>query len=74
MIIQSPELLNQLAQWRQKSADGTITLEEMRQAIKILRANRESAGAVTAKSSKNGKKSSAPAKSASDLLGELSGL
>ena len=73
MIIQSPELLNQLALWRQKSTDGTITLNEMREAVKIIRANRESAGDA-AKASKTKKTPSGPAKSASDLLGELNGL
>lgn len=69
---QSPELLNQIAVWRQKSTDGTITLEEMREAVKVLRAGRVSAitEAGVAKRA-SAKKSKGPVRSADDLLGDL---
>jgi len=77
MQIQNPELLNQIAEWRRKSTDGTITLDEMREAIKVLRGNRigaiASATSAKAKTSKS-KASAIPAKSADSLLSELDGL
>lgn len=38
--MQSAETLNKISQWRQKCADGSITIEEMAEAIKILREDR----------------------------------
>lgn len=66
-----PELQSKIALWRSKSADGTITLDEMKQAILALRSGRQSA-AVAAAGSKT--KSKAPARSADDLLSELGGI
>lgn len=72
--IQSPELLNQLQQWRAKSIAGTITLDEMREAIKALRSNRTSAQDA-AKSSTAGKRGSKSTPvDAGSLLKELDGL
>jgi hypothetical protein len=59
--------------WRQKAADGTITLEEMRQAIAAIRAER--VGASTKSDTSRASKATAKAKAApvdSDaLLDEL---
>lgn len=59
--------------WRQKSLDGTITIDEMRQAIATIRSERIGAGAKSEASRE--RKSTAKAKAApidSDaLLGEL---
>ena len=59
--------------WRSKSRDGTITLDEMRQAISAIRADRVGAGAVSAASTE--KKAVAKAKNvpinSDDLLTEL---
>ena len=59
--------------WRQKSRDGTITLDEMRQAIALIRAERVGASAVSAKSTAT--KVAAKAKAApidsDELLNEL---
>jgi len=59
--------------WRQKSRDGTITLDEMRQAIAAIRVERMGAGERSAVSRE--RKSTAKAKAApidSDaLLGQL---
>ena len=73
-IIQDPELLNKLSIWRTKAADGSITLEEMREAIKTLRANRMStAEAASNSKSSGGRKKKAPAApiNAADLLSQL---
>jgi len=64
MSIISPELQNKLSIWRSKAAAGTITLEEMREAIVALRAGRKGAAAEP----KGTKRSS---RSADDLLGDL---
>lgn len=73
MTLPSPEIINKVNEWRRKAADGTITLEEQKEAILLLRQNRTSA--LTA-SAAGKKKSSAkkPAKSADELLNELDGL
>lgn len=74
-IIQDPELLNKLAEWRRKCTDGTITLEEMRESVKVLRANRVASAEAAAKSkSGGGKKKPAEPVNAAGLLDQLSGL
>lgn len=70
--INSPELLNKLAELRAKTAAGTITLDEMREAIKLLRGSRVSAQDA-AKASKTKSTKSGPV-DAAGLLNELSGL
>lgn len=69
----TPELQSQIAIWRAKSADGTITLDEMRQAIILMRGGRTGAQEAAAAS---GKKSSTkkPVRKADDMLSELEGL
>lgn len=76
MQIQSPELLNKLAEWQRKAADGSISLDEMREAIKALRANRMAAGEAAAKSRASGKKGAtkAPLASPTEMLDLLKGL
>jgi len=75
MIVQNPELLNRIAEWRRKATDGTISLEEMREAIKVLRENRISATAEAAKpKSSRGKKAPVTPVDAGDLLDQLKGL
>ena len=63
--------------WRMKAADGTLTKEEMREAIAAIRASRIGADAVSAKSKE--KKATAATKKATivdtgSLLNELDGL
>lgn len=65
----TPDLQAKITNWRMRSVEGTLTLEEMKEAIQHLRAGRLSA-ATAAKSSK--KKAVAPP--AEDLLSELEGL
>ena len=65
----SPELQAKIALWQQKALAGTLTLEEQREAIRLMRADRITAS-VTTKTSR----SKAPARSADDLLGDLVGM
>lgn len=81
MIINDPNLLNQINEWRRKASDGTISLEEMREAVKALRANRLASAEAAAKSTKSGgggssgsRKKAAAAVNAGDLLNQLEGL
>lgn len=63
----TPELNDKISLWRQRARDGTLTREEMREAISLLRAGRISA-AASAKS--RTKSPSAPI----DAEGLLAGL
>lgn len=71
-IITDPELLNKLSVWRSKAADGSLTIEEMREAIRALRANRMSTAEAASKS-KSGSRKKTPAApiDAADLLSQL---
>lgn len=69
----SPELQSNIAMWRRKSADGTITLDEMKAAIIAMRQGRKSAAEAAASSAKGSRKK-APARSADDMLSELGNL
>lgn len=71
----SPEMQTQIQIWRQKAREGTLTQEEMRQAIAALRQDRVAASATSAKA--RATKSAATAKkniNSDDLLGELDNL
>jgi hypothetical protein len=64
------ELQSKIASWRQRAAEGTLTLDEMREAVVHLRAGRLSAAsAVNAARKSSAKRSVAPG--AEDMLGEL---
>lgn len=66
----SPEMQQRIATLRQKSRDGTITQDEMREAIVFLRAERLAMPASSATKSRTAK----PSISTTDLLSELDGL
>jgi hypothetical protein len=55
----SPELLNRIAQWREKSRNGTITKEELQEAILVMREDRlqKASSAPASKSSKKSRSS-----------------
>ena len=72
MSTQTYELQAQIAQWRQKAADGTLTQDEMKEAIKLLRAGRVSAAYASDASRR--KKAIKEIPHAADLLSELEGL
>lgn len=65
----TPEVQNQINQWRAKANAGTLSLEEMKAAVLLMRGDRKSAHATseTARRSKAKKE----VRSADDLLGEL---
>jgi hypothetical protein len=65
----NPELQQQIAIWRQKCADNTITQEEMRAAVIHLRAGRVAAAAASTAS--RVKRAVAEVPKADDLLAEL---
>lgn len=63
------ELNAHVANWRQKALAGTITQDEMREAIKMLRAGRVSASHASAKS--RGTRAAKAPVDVDDLLKEL---
>jgi len=65
----SPELHARIAEWRRKSLDGTITLEEQREAVKLMREGR--LAAAQASSAAKRTKAKAEIKSADEMLEEL---
>jgi hypothetical protein len=67
----SPELSAQVAAWRQKAREGTLTQEEMKEAIKVLRVERAQAS-PTATSTKRTAAKAKP--SGDDLLSQLEGI
>jgi hypothetical protein len=74
-MAQSPEIQAKIAVWRQKSLAGTLTQEEMREAIAILRQDRIGASVTSAGARE--KKATTRAKASinsDDLLNQLDGL
>lgn len=68
----TPELIQRVHEWKRKVADGSITLEEMKDAVVYLRGGRAFAQTAAAESaSKGGKRAKAPIRSADDMLAEL---
>lgn len=70
-MLPSPEQITKIRELSAKSAAGTLTLEEMREAVVLMRQGRRSA-AETAKKSRS--KAKEPPRSANDLLAELGAL
>jgi hypothetical protein len=68
----TPEQQDQIAIWRQKALEGTLTQDEMRQAITLLRQGRVSAGIKSDVARAKKVKQDIP--NADDLLDELGGL
>ena len=65
MTLDQAELNSKIATWRQKAADGTLSLEEMKEAIQALRGGRVSAAVASEKSkAKKAPARKAPAKKA----------
>lgn len=69
-MIPSENVQMKVAEWREKARAGTLTKEEMRDAIVFLRAERTAGVATAAKA----KASAKPAVSVDTLFGELDGL
>lgn len=71
----SPEAQAKIQLWRQKSREGKLTQEEMREVIQVLRQDRLAAAATSAASRE--RKSVAKARvniNSDELLGELDNL
>ena len=68
----TPELQSNVANWRAKAAAGTLTREEMAQAIIALRAGRVGAAIASEKSRRAKAKVEIP--DANDLMKEMEGL
>lgn len=69
------DLSTQVQLWRQKAREGTLTQDDMKEALIALRASRQAAGAVSATSRE--KKAITKVKkniNSDDLLNELDGL
>lgn len=75
-MIPSPEVQSKIAIWRQKAIDGTLTKEEMMQAILIVRGDRKSAAVASEKATTTRAKTAKgkPVLNADDLLNDLEGL
>lgn len=65
----SPELQSQIAVWRAKCADGTMTLDDYKRAILVMRGERRSAATSSEQSRRT--KAKAQIKSADEMLDEL---
>ena len=71
MTAQSHELLSKIALWRAKAADGTLSLDDMKEAVREMRAGRMAAQSASDASRR--KKAKAEIPSADDMLNELIG-
>lgn len=69
-MLPTAEKINRVQELRRKVMDGTITLEEQKEAIIFLREDRVSA-AQSASKAKSVAAKKAPKKSADDMLAEL---
>ena len=69
----TPELQSKIAMWRAKANAGTLPIEEMREAIVVLRAGRRAAESAST-SSKRTSRAKIPTRSADDMLGDLESL
>ena len=66
----SLETQQKIAVWRQKAQEGTLTLEEMRQAVEIMRGDRKNSAHAAASGARRAK-AKAAIPSADDMLDEL---
>lgn len=69
----SPEQSAQIQVWRRQANDGTITVEELRKALELLRQGRAGAHATSA-ASRTRKATAAKVVNSDDLLKELGDL
>lgn len=70
--ITSPEIITKIAIWRQKAADGTLTIEDCKEYVIVLRGGRRSAAEASEASRKT--KARKVVKSAEEMLNELGSL
>ena len=65
----SPELQSKIAAWRHRSAEGTLTLEEMKEIVILLRAGRVTSAQSPTTTKR--KKAIAAIPKAEDMLADL---
>lgn len=70
MALLDPEQLSRLQTWRAKAHDGTITLDEMKEAVVVLRMGRKAAVEASAAKPRTSK-AKPTATAVADMLGEL---
>jgi hypothetical protein len=68
----TPELQSKIVAWREKASAGTLTVEEMREAIASIRGDRKNAASASEQSRRTKAKAVIP--DAKALLGELGSL
>lgn len=73
-MIPSPETQAKIALWRQKAVEGTLTKEEMREALVLMRGERRSAAVASETARKTAARKVKPQLDGDDLLAELAGL
>ncbi len=71
MSIISPELSSQIATWRLRAAEGTLSQEDMIAIVKQLRAGRMAAADAAVKTATKKRKAIAEIPSADDMLNEI---
>jgi len=69
----TPETNSRIAHWRQKAQEGTLTEEDMIEAIKVLSAGRSFAATASTKSRASKAQAAAPKPNADDLVADLFG-
>lgn len=72
MPLPSPEVQSRIAVLRARALDGSITIEDMKEAINLMRADRKGAAIASATSKAKTAKTAVP--NVSDLLDEIGGL
>lgn len=65
----SPELVSQIAIWRQQASEGNLTIDQMRQAVILLRGDRKTAAVSSDQARKQ--KARKEIKTADEMLKEL---
>lgn len=65
----TPELQSQIATWRDKARQGTLSVDDMKLAIAAIRGDRKNAAATSEQSRRTKAKAEIP--NAKSLLGEL---
>lgn len=70
-MLQSPEMLSKIAQWRDKQARGEMTLDDYIEAMAALRQARTSAQSASAASKSSSKKAPVDVEALKDSLKSL---
>lgn len=68
----TPELQSKITIWRARAAEGTLSIEEMREAVAVIREGR--LGAAHASEASKRSRAKKEIKSADEMLNELEGL